>query len=169
MDERNMNTAPNEDFTHFDDEGNARMVNVGAKDVTERVAVATGRVLVNKNTFGLIKSGGMKKGDVLTVAQIAGIMGAKRTPELIPMCHPVIISGIDLKLHLHEELCSVDIEASVSCAGRTGVEMEALTAVSTAALTVYDMCKAVQKDMVITDIALAMKKGGIHGDYFRNK
>ena len=155
------------DFTHFNDQGRAKMVNVGEKPVSVRTAVAGARVLVNPQTFALIKSGGMKKGDVLTVAQIAGVMGAKRTPDLIPMCHPILIDGINLELHLDEERCSVEIEATVSCAGRTGVEMEALTAVSTAALTVYDMCKAVQKDMVITDIRLLQKSGGIHGDYER--
>ena len=132
-----------------------------------RTAVAAGRVLVNRETFALIRSGGMKKGDVLTVAQVAGVMGAKRTPDLIPMCHPILIDGINLELHLDEARCSVEIEATVSCAGRTGVEMEALTAVSTAALTVYDMCKAVQKDMVIADIRLLNKTGGVHGDYER--
>ena len=124
-------------------------------------------MLVSRTTFDLIRSGGMKKGDVLTVAQIAGIMGAKRTPDLIPMCHPIALSGIDLKLSLDEERCSVEIEAAVSCDGRTGVEMEALTAASTAALTVYDMCKAVQKDMVITDVRLLSKTGGVHGDFRR--
>ena len=158
---------PNPDFTHFDSEGNARMVNVGDKEITRRVAVAAGRVLVNENTFHLIRTGGMKKGDVLTVAQIAGIMAAKRTPEIIPMCHPVQISGIDLRLWLDEGRQSVEIEASVRCDGRTGVEMEALTAVSGAALTVYDMCKAVQRDMVISDIRLVSKTGGVHGDYHR--
>ena len=157
-----------EDFTHFNEQGRARMVNVGEKPVTTRTAVAAARVLVNENTFALIKSGGMKKGDVLTVAQIAGVMGAKRTPELIPMCHPILIGGIDLKLWLDEERRSVEITASVSCDGRTGVEMEALTAASTAALTVYDMCKAVQRDMVITDIRLLSKTGGVHGDYERS-
>ena len=111
----------------------------------------------------------MKKGDVLTVAQVAGVMGAKRTPDLIPMCHPILIDGIDMKLSLDEERKSVEIEATVSCDGRTGVEMEALTAVSTAALTVYDMCKAVQKDMVITDIRLLQKTGGVHGDFQREE
>ena len=106
---------------------------------------------------------------MLTVAQVAGVMGAKRTPDLIPMCHPVIVDGIDLSLHLDEENCSVEIEATVSCDGRTGVEMEALTAVSTAALTVYDMCKAVQKDMVISDIRLLKKTGGVHGDFQRKE
>lgn len=153
------------DFTHFNDEGKAKMVDVGDKPVSRRTAVASGRVLVNDETFALIKSGGIKKGDVLTVAQIAGIIGAKRTPDLIPMCHPIVIDGIDMKLTLNEELKSVDIRAEVSCDGRTGVEMEALTAVNTAALTVYDMCKAVQKDMVITDIHLESKTGGTHGDY----
>lgn len=155
------------DFTHFNDQGRAKMVNVGDKPVSERVAVAAGRVLVNDETFALIKSGGMKKGDVLTVAQIAGVMGAKRTPDIIPMCHPILIGGIDLSLSLDEARHSVEIRASVSCDGRTGVEMEALTAVSTAALTVYDMCKAVQKDMVITDIRLLRKSGGVHGNFER--
>ena len=157
------------DFTHFNDQGRAKMVNVGEKPITQRVAVAAGRVLVNEHTFSLIRSGGMKKGDVLTVAQIAGVMGAKRTPDLIPMCHIVQVEGIDLELHLDEERHRVEITASVCCDGRTGVEMEALTAVSTAALTVYDMCKAVQKDMTITDIRLLSKTGGVHGDYKREE
>ena len=155
------------DFTHFNEQGRAKMVDVGEKPPSRRVALAAGRVLVNENTFSLIKNGGMKKGDVLTVAQIAGVMGAKRTPELIPMCHPILMDGIDLKLSLDEERLSVEILAEVSCDGRTGVEMEALTAVSAAALTVYDMCKAVQKDMTITDIRLLKKTGGVHGDYIR--
>ena len=157
------------EFTQFNDQGRAKMVNVGEKPITQRVAVAVGRVLVNEHTFSLIRSGGMKKGDVLTVAQIAGVMGAKRTPDLIPMCHIVQVEGIDLELHLDEERHSVEITASVCCDGRTGVEMEALTAVSTAALTVYDMCKAVQKDMTITDIRLLSKTGGVHGDYKREE
>ena len=158
-----------EDFTHFNEQGRARMVDVGEKPVTVRTAVAAARVLVNEETFRLIKTGGMKKGDVLTVAQVAGVMGAKRTPDLIPMCHPILIDGINLSLHLDEQRRSVEIEATVSCAGRTGVEMEALTAASTAALTVYDMCKAVQKDMVITDLRLIRKSGGVHGDYERSE
>lgn len=117
----------------------------------------------------LYRSGGMKKGDVLTVAQIAGVMGAKRTPDIIPMCHPILLDGIDLSLRLDESRCSVEIEAAVSCDGRTGVEMEALTAASTAALTVYDMCKAVQKDMVISDIRLLRKSGGVHGNFERKE
>ncbi|MBR1457048.1 MAG: cyclic pyranopterin monophosphate synthase MoaC [Oscillospiraceae bacterium] len=158
-----------EDFTHFNDEGRAKMVDVGEKPETVRTAVAAGRVLVNRKTFELIRSGGMKKGDVLTVAQVAGVMGAKRTPDLIPMCHPVLINGIDLSLSLCEERLSVEIRAEVRCDGRTGVEMEALTAVSTAALTVYDMCKAVQKDMTISDIRLLRKSGGMHGDFQRGE
>ena len=160
--------ADMDDFTHFNEQGRAKMVNVGEKPVSTRTAVAAGRVLVNEHTFALIRSGGMKKGDVLTVAQVAGVMGAKRTPDLIPMCHPIPISGIDLRLSLDEERLSVEIEATVSCDGRTGVEMEALTAVATAALTVYDMCKAVQKDMVIADIRLLAKSGGVHGDFRRD-
>ena len=156
-----------QDFTHFDEAGKARMVNVGDKPVTHRTARAGARVLVNETTFALIQSGGMKKGDVLTVGQLAGIMGAKRTPDLIPLCHPVAVSGIELTLGLNEQACAVDIEAAVSCDGQTGVEMEALTAVSVAALTVYDMCKAVQKDMTITDIRLLDKTGGVHGEYHR--
>ena len=158
-----------EDFTHFNDQGRARMVDVGEKDPTRRRAVAEARVLVNPDTFALIQSGGVKKGDVLTVAQIAGIMGAKRTPELIPMCHPVSLTGVELNLYLNEEMLSVEIEATVSCTGPTGVEMEALTAVSAAALTVYDMCKAVQRDMVIDDIRLMKKSGGVSGDFEREE
>jgi cyclic pyranopterin phosphate synthase len=158
-----------EDFTHFNAQGRAKMVDVGEKPVTVRTAAAGARVLVNEQTFALIRSGGMKKGDVLTVAQIAGVMGAKRTPELIPMCHPILIDGIDLTLTLDEARCAVEICAEVSCAGRTGVEMEALTAAATAALTVYDMCKAVQKDMVITDLRLLQKTGGVHGDFERSE
>ena len=157
------------DFTHFNDQGRAKMVDVGEKTVTRRTAVAAGRVLVNDHTFDLIKTGGMKKGDVLTVAQIAGVMGAKRTPDIIPMCHPILMDGINLELSLDEARKSVEIKATVSCDGRTGVEMEALTAVSTAALTVYDMCKAVQRDMVITDVRLVSKTGGVHGDYMREE
>ena len=157
------------DFTHFNEEGRAKMVDVGEKSPSRRTAVAAGRVLVTENTFALIRSGGVKKGDVLTVAQIAGIMGAKRTADIIPMCHPIMVDGIDLSLSLNEDKRSVEIVATVSCDGRTGVEMEALTAVSAAALTVYDMCKAVQKDMTIADIRLISKTGGVHGDFQREE
>lgn len=158
-----------DDFTHFDPQGRAKMVDVGDKEPSRRTAVAAARVLVSRETFHLIQTGGMKKGDVLTVAQIAGVMGAKRTPELIPMCHPVLMDGVEMKLTLDEERQSVEIEAAVTCQGRTGVEMEALTAASAAALTVYDMCKAVQRDMVITDLRLLRKTGGAHGDFDREE
>lgn len=157
----------NKDFTHFNAEGRAFMVDVGDKKITNRIAIASGRVFVNKETFALIKNGGMKKGDVLTTAQIAGIMGAKKTPQIIPMCHPIMINGVDMDLKLNEADLSIDITSSVKCDGKTGVEMEALTACSIAALTVYDMCKAVQKDMVISDIKLMEKTGGVHGDFKR--
>lgn len=158
-----------EDFTHFDDRGRARMVDVGEKAPTRRRALAGARVYVSQDTLALIRDGGMKKGDVLAVAQVAGIMGAKRTAELIPMCHPVQVEGIDLTLTLDEARCCVDIRAAVRCDGRTGVEMESLTAVSAAALTVYDMCKAVQRDMVISDVRLLEKTGGVHGDFIREE
>ncbi len=157
------------DFTHFNEKGKAFMVNVGEKKETDRRAVAFSKVLVNRETFDLIKTGGMKKGDVLTVAQIAGIMGAKKTPQIIPMCHPILIDGVDMDISLNENDLSVEIRASVKCSGKTGVEMESLTACSIAALTVYDMCKAVQKDIVITDIKLLKKSGGVHGDFERGE
>ena len=155
-------------LTHFDSEGNARMVDVSGKNISVRNAVAGAKVLLNRETFDLIKGNGIKKGDVLTVAQIAGIMGSKRTPDLIPMCHPVVTDATDVRLKLNEKDVSVDIEACVTCTGRTGVEMEAICACSVAAMTVYDMCKAVQRDIVITDICLLSKSGGVHGDYERD-
>ena len=155
------------DYTHFDGEGRARMVDVGEKGVTCRRAVAAGRVLLNRATFDRIRRGGIEKGDVLTVARVAGIMGAKRTPDLIPMCHPLPLNGVELSLALDEGQLSVEITATVCVEARTGVEMEALTAVSVAALTVYDMCKAVQRDIVIDNIRLLEKTGGVHGDYER--
>ena len=155
------------ELTHFDDSGRARMVNVGKKPVTHRTARAGARVLVDRDTFALIESGGVKKGDVLTVAQLAGIMAAKRTPDLIPLCHPVAVSGVEVGLTMNPADCAVDIEAKVTCDGQTGVEMEALTAASVAALTVYDLCKAVQRDIRITDIRLLDKTGGVHGEYHR--
>lgn len=157
------------DFSHFNESGRARMVDVSEKNETARTAIAAGRVLVNEETFRLIKTGGMKKGDVLATAQIAGIMGAKRTPDIIPMCHPIMISGVDIDFNLNEEDLAVEIRATAKCTGVTGVEMEALTAVSVAALTVYDMCKAVQKDMVISDIRLLKKTGGKSGEFVREE
>ena len=155
------------DFTHFNENGRAKMVDVSEKSETSRTAVAAGRVRMNHETFELVKTGGMKKGDVLGAAQIAGIMAAKRTPDLIPMCHTLLLSGVDMAFELNDADCAVEITATVRCQGVTGVEMEALTAVSVAALTVYDMCKAVQKDMEITDIRLLSKSGGKSGDYHR--
>ena len=153
------------DLTHIGKDGMPEMVNVGEKPETLRTASAGGRVYVNKDTFELIRSGGTKKGDVLSVAKIAGIMGAKKTSDIIPLCHPISVDGIDLKLTLIEDELCVEIESEVSVTAKTGVEMEALTAVSVAALTVYDMCKAVQRDIRISDIRLLEKTGGVHGDY----
>lgn len=153
------------DFSHFNEEGRAKMVDVGGKDTTVRTAVAAGRVLVNQECFDLIKSGGMKKGDVLGTAQVAGIMGAKSTSQIIPMCHPIMINGVNITFSLNEEDLAVEIRSEVKCSGVTGVEMEALSAVSIAALTIYDMCKAVQKDMVIDQIHLVRKTGGKSGDF----
>lgn len=153
------------EFTHFDEKGNARMVNVSEKSETVRKASACGKVYVNSQTLELIKKGQMKKGDVLTVAQVAGIMGAKKTPDIIPMCHPLFIDGVDVKLYINDEQSCIDIFAEVGITGKTGVEMEALTSISVTALTVYDMCKAVQKDMVISDIKLLEKSGGKSGHY----
>jgi len=153
------------DFSHFNEDGRATMVDVGGKDVTERVAVAVGRILVNEECYNMIKTGGHKKGDVLGTAQIAGIMAAKKTPDIIPMCHPIMITGANIRFNLNDEDLAVEIEATVKCSGVTGVEMEALTAASAAALTIYDMCKAVQKDMVIDQIHLVSKSGGKSGDF----
>ncbi len=152
-------------LTHFDAEGNARMVDVSEKSETERSATAKGRVVMSAETLRLIKSGGVKKGDVLSVAQLAGIMGAKRTPELIPLCHPLSLSSVTVELSLDEANSAVEIAATCKLKGRTGVEMEALTAVSVAALTVYDMVKAVDKAMRITDIRLTHKSGGKSGTF----
>ncbi|MBQ6891541.1 MAG: cyclic pyranopterin monophosphate synthase MoaC [Clostridia bacterium] len=153
------------DLTHFNQQGRARMVDVTEKAVTHRQATAAGEVYVSPETMAHIKNGTLKKGDVLAVAQVAGIQAAKHTWELIPMCHPLPLTGIDITFSLQENPCKVEILATVSCTGVTGVEMEALTAVSTAALTIYDMCKAVQKDMTITGIRLLAKSGGKSGDY----
>ena len=153
------------DFTHFTDDGRPQMVNVGEKDETKRVAVAGGRVNMSQDTLNTVKSGGLKKGDVLSVAQLAGIMGAKHAAHLIPLCHPLALSHVDVQLTLNEPDCAIDIRAECRLDGKTGVEMEALTAVSVAALTVYDMCKAVDKAMVIKDIRLLHKSGGKSGTF----
>ena len=153
------------DFTHFDEAGRAHMVDVGDKAETERIAVARGSVFAAPETIQRIKSGGLKKGDVLSVARLAGIMGAKRTPDLIPLCHPLSLSSVAVDLTVDETRNAVDIEATCKLKGRTGVEMEALTAVSVAALTVYDMAKAVDREMRIGEIRLVRKTGGKSGDY----
>jgi len=153
------------DLTHFDDSGNAHMVDVGAKDVTERVAVAKATVLMQPSTLELIRDKKAAKGDVLTVAQLAGIMAAKKTPDLIPLCHPLALSSVSVTLMLDEARNAVDIEATCKLKGRTGVEMEALTAASVAALTVYDMCKAVDRGMVISEVKLLHKSGGKSGTF----
>lgn len=154
----------NPKLTHLDESGQVRMVDVGAKPETERMAVAKGEVLMQAETLALIRAGTLKKGDVLTVARIAGIMGAKRTAELIPLCHPLALTKIDVDLTLDDALPGVVITATVKMTGKTGVEMEALTAVSVAALTIYDMAKAVEKTMKIQNLRLVEKHGGQSGD-----
>ena len=154
-------------LTHFNKNGHAHMVDVSEKAATLRTATATARVLVEAETFALIKEGGLAKGDVLGVAQVAGVMAAKKTPDLIPMCHPLQITGVDIEFELDESALAVNIKATVRCKGETGVEMEALTAASVAALPIYDMCKAAQKDITLTDISLLSKTGGKSGDYHR--
>ena len=154
-----------ENLTHFNQQGRARMVDVTDKDVTCRRAVAAGAVYMQRETLQKIRGGTMKKGDVLAVAQVAGIMAAKKNAELIPMCHPLPLTGVDITFALRDDPDRVEICASVTCRGVTGVEMEALTAVSVAALTIYDMCKAVEKGMHIERIRLLEKTGGESGDY----
>ncbi len=152
-------------LTHFDAQGQAHMVDVSEKEVTDRVAVASGYIKMAPETFDLISEGRAKKGDVLGVARLAGIMGAKKTPELIPLCHPLPVTKVAVELTLDPDLPGVQIEATVKTSGQTGVEMEALTAVSTAALTVYDMTKAVDKAMEIGGIRVLLKDGGKSGRY----
>ena len=152
-------------LTHFDAEGKAAMVDVSAKTETERVATAKGSVIMRPETLALIAAGEMKKGDVLAVARLAGIMAAKRTAELVPLCHPLALAAIAVDLAIDRQRSAVDIVATCKLVGRTGIEMEALTAVSVAALTVYDMCKAVDRAMIITDIRLTHKRGGKSGSY----
>jgi cyclic pyranopterin monophosphate synthase len=152
-------------LSHIDEEGKARMVDVSAKEVTERVATATGSVIMAPETLRMVMDGSAKKGDVISVARLAGIMGAKRTPELIPLCHPLSLDAIDMELTCDPARNAIDITATCRVSGRTGVEMEAMTAVAVAALTVYDMCKAVDRGMRLTEIALAYKTGGKSGTY----
>lgn len=155
------------EFTHFDDAGNARMVNVGKKNETERVAIASGRITLSQEAYDLVKSGSMTKGDVLGVARVAGIMAAKKVDSLIPLCHPLLISKINIDFVYCDEENQIEIVATVGMSGKTGVEMEALTAVSVSALTIYDMCKAVDKAMVISEICLRKKTGGKSGTFIR--
>lgn len=154
-------------LTHLDDKGRARMVDVSGKPSTLREAVARGSVFMKRKTLRLIKEGSVPKGDVLAAARLAGIMAAKKTPELIPLCHPLAITSVEVDLALNGKNNTVDIRARVTAAGQTGVEMEALTAVSAAALTVYDMCKAVDREMTVSDIMLMEKKGGRSGHFKR--
>ncbi len=153
-------------LTHLDASGHAHMVDVGDKPDTDRIAVAAGEIRMRKETLDLIRAGLLKKGDAITVAQIAGIMGAKRTSELIPLCHPIPIGKIDVALTIREDLPGIEIVATVRSTGKTGVEMEALTAVSVAALTIYDMAKAAEKTMCIQNIHLVEKHGGRSGDVY---
>ncbi|NLJ79286.1 MAG: cyclic pyranopterin monophosphate synthase MoaC [Tissierellia bacterium] len=154
-------------LTHFNEEGRAHMVEVGDKDDTKRVAIARGRINMSRTTIEMIRDGMIEKGDVLSVSQIAGIMGAKRTSDLIPMCHNIFLTGADIRFQILDT--GIEIESEVKTTGKTGVEMEALVAVSMAALTIYDMCKAVDKDMVIEDIKLMKKVGGKSGEYIRKE
>lgn len=154
-------------LTHLNEKGRAKMVDVSEKDKTKRIAIAGARVKLNKETFELVVNSGIKKGDVLAVSQVAGIMAAKQTSNIIPMCHPIMLTGVDIEFILHKETFEIEIIAMTKCVGETGVEMEALTAVSAAALTIYDMCKAVQRDIEITDVKLLEKSGGKSGDFKR--
>ncbi len=162
------------DFTHFNESGRARMVDVSAKVSTERVATAQARVFLRPETLDAIQRGKIAKGDVLAVAQVAGVMGAKRTPDLIPMCHPLLITSVDITFTEQPEPnpegdCSITILATAKTTGQTGVEMEAMTAASVAALTIYDMCKAIDKCMSFGDVCLLAKSGGKSGTFTREQ
>ena len=153
------------DFTHFDEKGNARMVDVSEKEITHRVAVAEGVIAVSREVMDAITGHKVKKGDVLTVAQVAGIMGTKRTSDMIPMCHPLSLTNVTVNFEVDEAACQIKAICQAKTDGKTGVEMEALTGVSTALLTIYDMCKAIDKRMVIKEIHLVEKSGGKSGDF----
>ena len=154
-------------LTHFNEAGKAHMVDVTVKDDTVREAVAEGRISMKPETLALIQQGALGKGDVLGVAQVGGIMAAKKTWELIPMCHPLLLTGVNIEFHINSEINAVEIRATVSTTGKTGVEMEALTGVSAAALTIYDMCKAVDRSMTIEYVRLMAKSGGKSGTFIR--
>lgn len=154
------------EMTHFDEAGRARMVDVSEKKETKRIAIASGKIRMSCETLLKVEKGQMEKGDVLGVARVAAIMGSKKTWELIPMCHPIMINGCNVYFEIDKEDSSIKIRAEAKTTGKTGVEMEALTAVSIGALTIYDMCKAVDKKMIIEDIHLVSKSGGKSGDFF---
>lgn len=156
-------------LSHFDPEGKCKMVEVGGKEDSWRRARASGSVFMNSETLRIIKEGRAEKGDVLGIARVAGIMAAKKTSELIPLCHPIFLSSVSVSFEIDEENNSIFIEAVVNSQGKTGVEMEALTAVSVAALTIYDMCKSKDRGMVIADICLEEKEGGKSGHYLRQR
>lgn len=156
-------------LTHINEEGYARMVEVGDKEDTHRIAVARGSVVMAAETLKRIREGGVKKGDVLAVAQVAGIMAAKKTADVIPMCHPLMLSGVDVSFAFCEEKSRIDIEATVRTTGKTGVEMEAMHAVTAAGLTIYDMCKAMDREMVMASVRLVYKSGGKSGVYQRTE
>ena len=153
------------ELTHFDDNGNAVMVDVSEKDITGRTAVAEGSIHVSRRALDAILGRQVKKGDVLTVSQVAGIMGTKKTAELIPMCHPIFLSNVKVEFEIDEKACDISVFCTAQTEGKTGVEMEALTGVSVALLTIYDMCKAIDKRMTIGDIHLVEKTGGKSGDF----
>ena len=157
------------EFTHFNEYGKAKMVSVGDKEDTKRLAIAKGTITMSPKTFRMVVDQTHKKGDVLAVAQVAGIMGAKKTSDLIPMCHPIFISGADIEFSTDEATSSIHITATTKTVGKTGIEMEALTAVSAAALTIYDMCKAVDRSMIIQNIRLVEKMGGKSGHFVREE
>ena len=153
------------DFTHFDEKGNARMVDVSEKNITKRTATAKGSISVSREVMDAVIGRTIKKGDVLTVAQVAGIMGTKKTTDLIPMCHPLNLSNAKVAFDIDEEACTISALCTAACEGRTGVEMEALTGVSVALLTIYDMCKSMDKRMIINDIHLVEKSGGKSAEF----
>ncbi|WP_309304310.1 MULTISPECIES: cyclic pyranopterin monophosphate synthase MoaC [Paenibacillus] len=164
--ETNSDQASGSKLTHFNEQGRARMVDISGKESTVRTAVAVSKVTMNPATLEAIREGRIGKGDVLAVAQIAGIQGAKKTSDWIPMCHPLALTGVDIRFH-DNGVDELQIEVTVKTEGKTGVEMEALTAASAAALTIYDMCKAMQKDMIIGPTMLNSKSGGKNGDFSR--
>ncbi len=157
------------ELTHINDQGRAKMVDVSQKADTERIGIASGRIQMQPETFELITAQKIKKGDVLAVAQVGGIMAAKKTWETIPMCHPLLLTGVDIQFELYPEVSEIEAIATVKTTGKTGIEMEALNAVSAALLTIYDMCKAVDRGMVILDIKLLEKDGGKSGHYVRGE